>query len=238
MMGLLDLPAPLFAAFDRLMGAALPPIARLAVWALIGAVVSMELYKLLSPQARIAELRTELETAQRKVSGFDGEFAEAWPLIRRMLSLALKRIGVILPGTVIASLPVLALIIWLDTAYGHAFPPAGAPVAVDVAKPFTAKWQDGGAEPHALVFNGDQMVVDQAIAAAVPVVSKRHWWNMLIGNPAGYLDREAPVDDIAMVLPARQLVAFGPAWARGWEPVFFAAIILFAFALKRVRRIE
>ena len=237
-MGLLDLPAPLFSALDRLMGLGIPPVFRLIIWALVGAVVSMELYKLLSPQARISELRTELETAQHEVSTFDGEFTEAWPLIRRMLSLAFRRIGVILPGTVIASLPALALIVWLDTAYGHAFPPEGEPVTVDVSRPFTATWQNSGDEPHALVFQGGQTMIDQPIGAAVPVITKRRWWNLLIGNPAGYLDRDAPIDAISLALPVQHFISFGPKWARGWEPIFFAAIIIFAFALKRLRNIE
>lgn len=238
-MGLLDLPAPLFSTIDGVLDPVLPSALRLLVWAFVGAIVSMELYRLLSPQARIAGLRSELEMAQRKVASFDGEFADAWPLIRRMLALAFRRIGAILPGTVIASLPVLTLILWLDGAYGHSFPPPGGTVAVTVAQPFTGQWQGSGPDvPHALVMDAGRVVLDQPVAAPVPVVAKRRWWNILAGNPAGYLDRRAPVDRIGMDLPAKEVLGVGPHWLRGWEPVFFAGIFVMALALKRARRIE
>lgn len=238
-MGLLDLPGPVFSAVDGVLGDVLPAAARLVVWALAGAIVSMELYRLLSPQARVAELRVELDVVQRKVAAYDGPFDGAWPLIGRMLLLALKRIGIILPGTILASLPVLTLILWLDTAYGHGFPAPGEAVPVTVSAPFKGEWQgDRDGPPHALVLDGSKVVVNQPVKAPVPVVAKHHWWNFLIGNPAGYLDRDAPVEGINLALPAKQIISVGPSWARGWEPVFFAGIIIFALTLKRIRRIE
>ncbi|MDQ3796891.1 MAG: hypothetical protein M3294_04805, partial [Pseudomonadota bacterium] len=52
-MGVLDIPAPLFAWLDELIGQLVPPGVRLVLWGVIGAAVSMGLYWLISPQEKI-----------------------------------------------------------------------------------------------------------------------------------------------------------------------------------------
>lgn len=240
-MGLFDLPAPVLSWIDERLAAFLPPLARLLLWAAVGAFLSMELYRLASPQRRIGELRRALEHTRRKLADFDGEFEEAWPQIRRMLALALRRVGIVLPATVLASLPLLVFIVWMDTNYGGAFPPPGNPVTVQAAGDFQARWIEdaSGAPPRAEVIDPvGRPVAEVPVKAPVPVVEKRRWWNVLIGNPAGYIPDEAPVDRISIDLPRQQFLSIGPAWMRGWEVVFFASLFLFAFALKTVRRIE
>src|SRR6185436_16008877 len=56
-MGLLDLPAPFFDFVDRSLLGALPPLLRLILWAIAGAAISLTLYRLLSPQRRIAQAK-------------------------------------------------------------------------------------------------------------------------------------------------------------------------------------
>lgn len=153
-MGLLDLPAPALSAVDGLLSPFLPPVTRLFLWAAVGAVLSMELYRLLSPQSRIAATKQAFDVARRRVSGFDGEFEEVWPDIRRVILLALRRIALVFPATVVASLPLVFVILWLDGHYG-----------------------------------------------------------------------------------SRQILHFGPLWARGWEVPFFAAMLVFSLIFKSLRRI-
>ncbi|WP_157019492.1 hypothetical protein [Mesorhizobium xinjiangense] len=238
-MGFLDLPASLLAAIDNWMAPYLPAALRLILWAAIGAVVSMELYRLLSPQVRIAETKKALAETQRYVAGFDGEFHEAWPHLRRMMSLAFHRIGLVVPATLAASLPILAVIVWLGSQYGVAYPPPGQNVPVVVDGDFKGRWVHRAEEtPHAVVMdrNGGA-VADVPVSKPVPVIHKRQWWNMIIGNPAGYLDDDLPFNRIDISLPHQQVLAFGPAWLRRWEVIYFAAMIIIAFAFKSVRRI-
>jgi hypothetical protein len=240
-MGVLDAPAPLFSMADRVLDSFLPPIGRLIVWAGLAALVSMEVYRVLSPQAEIAKLRSDLRQAQRCLSQFDGEFGEAWPLIARSLSLAVRRIVVVLPATIAGSLPMLMLIVWLDNTYSHTFPPAGEPARVEVKQPYSGEWQPPapGRRPHAVVRSQDgRVVVDKPVRAAVPELHKRQWWNALVGNPAGYLKEDAPVDRLSIDLPTRQILLAGPQWLRGWQATFFVAVLLFGIAMKWVRQIE
>lgn len=239
-MGLFDLPVPLFAWLDSWLSGALPPLAKICLWGALGAVVSMELYRWLSPQRRVARLKTDLRRAQDRLAAFDGEFDGAWPLITRMLGLAVRRIAAVLPATLAASLPLLALIVWLDTSYGRTFPEPGVHGA-SVEEPYlgllVADPEPG--RPRAEVIDDfGRVVAEVELRAPVPVVHKKRWWNVLIGNPAGYLDRTAPVDRIGLDLPRQQFLDAGPEWLRGWEFSFFAMTILVSLAFKTVRGIQ
>lgn len=239
-MGLLDLPAGLFAWLDHSLDR-LPDMARLLFWAALAAIASMELYRLLSPQRRIAQLKLALQDAQQRLTAYDGAFDGAWTLIKRMLGLALGRVAIVLPATLVASLPLLVLIIWLDGAYGRTFPPPHETAAVSVPAGFEGRWigGEGSQPPRARVLTGSgDTVADLPIAAPIAVMHKHQWWNALIGNPAGYLEDSAPFDRIEIDLPRREVLPFGPAWLRGWEMVFFPALILLALGFKMARRIQ
>ncbi|MEG6509381.1 hypothetical protein V6C03_10400 [Methyloligella sp. 2.7D] len=239
-MGLFDLPSPVFDYVDGALLGTLAPALRIVIWAALGALLSMELYRVLSPQAKAKALKLELREAQQKVASFDGEFEDAWPLIKRMLGLAFKRIFLIFPSTLIASLPLLFLVVWLDSSYGHRFPEFGEPASVEAPAPFEGKWIDRGEDgtPRAQVLDKGKVVVDTPLKAAIPVVHKWHWWNLLLGNRAGYLTGDAPIEQISIGLPQRDIFTTGPDWVRGWAPAFFLAVLLFAMTLKWIRRIE
>lgn len=234
--GLLDLPAPAFGAVEGWLAGFMPPLLRLVLWAALGAFASVELYRLLSPQQRIAAAAAELQTAQRTLNGYDGAFRDAVPLMVRMLRAAGRRLGLVVPAAVAASLPILALLVWLDGAYGLRFPVAGEPVAAH-AEParLTARWQGDGRAGEVVVTDGRQEIMRAALSAPVAVLHKRRWWNLLIGNPAGYLPADAPVERIDIDLPRNRLLDLGPSWASGWEVPFFLLFLVFALAVKRAR---
>src|SRR3546814_11298946 len=90
-MGILDLPAPIFGVIESAVAGHVPPLLRLGLWAALGAVASIELYRLLSPQRRINAAMERLRQAQHALAGFDGEFNEATPLMGRMLRASAHR---------------------------------------------------------------------------------------------------------------------------------------------------
>ena len=248
-MGLLDLPGPLLDGLDAALGHLIfAPGLRLALWGAAGAVLSMWLYWVLSPQARIARIKTEAAAARQRLDGYDGPLADAWPLIGRMLRLALRQLAVVTWPAVLASLPVLFLIVWLSTAYGHAFP--GPDQAVE-ARAFPgshhARLVNGhdprpGQEPgppHLQIADQEGRAIgDLDLTAPVSTVHKREWWNALIGNPAGYLPEDWPVERVEIDLPRSEYLPFGPWWLRGWEAVFFGTLLACSVAIKLVFRIQ
>jgi hypothetical protein len=241
-MGLFDLPAPLFSIPTALLSGLLPPAVLILLWGIAGAVIGVELYRLLSPQQRLAVLKTDLRTAQQRLNGYDGDLDGAWPLMRRLLHLAFARFALVLPAAILSSLPLLSLIVWLDTVYGYTFPAAGQSVeATTPSAGFQAHWRGTVGEdlPHVIVTDqAGQTVADVAVGAPVDRIEKRHWWNLLFGSPAGYLPENAAIDRVDLALPRRELIGVGPYWLRGWEPMFFAALLLCAIPLSLFRRVQ
>ena len=115
-MGIFDVPAPLFAWLDSHASSFASPTLRLILWALVSAVISMGLYWLLSPQAKIADVKSRAVEARRALDAYDGEFAGAWPRISEMLRLSLQQVGIVTIPAVLASLPILCVLVWLSTA--------------------------------------------------------------------------------------------------------------------------
>jgi len=234
-MGVLDLPAPLFAWVDNLM-TSLPTVVRLVLWGVAAGAFSMWLYRKISPQDRIARSRQEQLDARRRLDEFDGELTEAWPLIRRLLALSGTQVGRVLGPAVLASLPVLCLLVWMSTAYGHAYPDEPPRVHVTPSS-LEARWIPAPGHPPRIRVTGSEPVV-VPLAAPVPVIEKRHWWNALIGNPAGYLEENSPVERLDIELPRREFVNVGPGWMRGWEMLFFVSLLAASLVLKRLLRIH
>jgi hypothetical protein len=238
--GLFDLPAPLLQWTDERITSVIPAPVSIAMWAVLAGIVCLELYRIASPQERIGQIKRDARAAQRELAGYDGEMEGAWPLMKSMLGLSLKRVGIVIPATLLAAYPVVALLVWMSSAYGHVFPPRGEQVAVDVAAPLQGQWVDGDDQPPHIraAEPGGNVLLDLPLAVAVPVVHKRVWWNRLMENPAGYLPEDAPIDEIRIDLPRRELHGIGPSWMRGWEAIFLPVLFVAALAYKTARHID
>jgi hypothetical protein len=235
-MGLLDLPAPFFDFVDRSLLGALPPLLRLILWAIAGAAVSLALYRLLSPQRRIAQAKAAALDARRRLNAHDGDLETALPLMRQSMKAALRHVGLVFPGALIASLPVLALLVWLDATYGYQLPQDRQAPAVSVApETYSGQWR-----PNNSIEVRDQSGAEVArltLAEPVPHIEKRQWWNILIGNPAGYLPEQGPIDSITVALPERQYLPVGPDWLRSWATVALTALVIASLLIMRIARI-
>jgi len=245
-MGIFDLPAPLFAWADQAMSAFMSPTLRLVLWGLVAAVLSMGLYWMFSPQDKLTDIKTRALAARRDLNAFDGDFAEAWPLMRSMLGLSLRQLAMTTRPAVLASLPVLALIVWLGTAYGYHLPADGEVIGVQATPDVQAlaelrTAENGSTEnpPRLVVTDPSGAVIsDISLAAAVPTIHKKQWWNTLIGNPLGYLPDDGKIEAIVFDLPANDYLGFGPGWLRPWYVLFFTILVLGSLAIKMVGRIE
>jgi hypothetical protein len=242
-MGVFDLPAPLLGWLDQQLGALLPPTARLILWGLIAAALSMGLYWAVSPQGRLTRVKVDALDARKRLDAHDGEFADAWPLMRRMLGLSLRQLAMTTWPAIVASIPVLALIVWLGTAYGYDLPAEDGAIAVQATPEQALSGRVEGASapspPRLLVTGSDGAVVSEIdLEAPVPTIHKRQWWNALFGNPLGYLPDESPIEALEIGLHEREYLPIGPSWLRPWYVLFFATLILGSIAIKVIGRIE
>lgn len=249
-MGFFDLPTPAFDALDGLL-VGLPAGFRLLLWAALTSAVTMKLYQWTSRQERMAALKAEAREAQRALAGFDGEFEEMMPLVKRSIGAATKQLGLALGPALLASLPVVFLLTWAATRFAYEMPAAGAPVAVTVEangtpdlrwmpadavtagdrpQHFVLRWPPAG-DTVALQAGGDPLLTLPAQELS-PIIHHRAWWNVLFANPAGYLPAEAPVEAIRLELPHRSYLPFGPPWLRGWLALTLSAIFAFSLLFK------
>ncbi len=254
-MGIFDFASPALSWVDGILNAFLPAMLRLLVWAMLGAVASMLLYALLSPQQRVSAVKKQAAASRTMLARYDGEFAGLWVLIGRTLGLSVKHVGLTLGPALAASLPLLFLLVWLSNTYSFQVPTPGIPVKVTikpegVAIKFSPEiaslhaksvWSLPWPAPGASVVLVDQTGVRLTALpskALVPTIHKREWWNLLVGNPAGYLPDSTPVEEISIGLSQAQYFSFGPTWARSWEAPFFAMMIVAAICIKLWWRIH
>lgn len=225
---------------DGLMGG-LPSPLRLVIWALLAAAASMALYRLTSPQAVLQEIRRRRAEVQQRLRDYDGPMAEAMPLLGASLRLALVQLLRVLWPTAVAALPLVVLIVWLDMTYGYRFPAPGSEVAVRIDPPAAQarlrNFRDDGTRQGAehwvvTVEETSRPEQDIVIPTPVPVIAKHHWWNALVGNPAGYLPAESGIDVITLDLPYREHLSIGPGWLRTWHIAFFVAMFAASLAIK------
>lgn len=248
-MGLFDVPAPIFAWIDAQVATLIPPLGRLILWGIVAALVSMGLYRALSAQERIGRTKAKLAQSRQQLEAYDGEFAGAAPLIGNLLRTALQQVGLVAWPAILSSLPLLALICWLSTAYGYRYPaPGTVPAIQTMPSQLQTEWIEGArnetapeqrAAPRILVAGLDQQILAEiSLTAPVPVIHKWQWWNLLIGNPVGYLPSNASVDRIEVALPDKEYLGFGPPWLRGWEIPFFVSLIVVSIVVKVWWRID
>ncbi len=253
-MGLFDLPAPLFAAIDGVLGMALPPVLRLVFWGILAGWLTMVVYRRLSNQKKIGELKAQQKVQQKKIAEFDGEFEELMPLIRHTLALGFRQLGLALGPALLSAVPVLFLIVWVAGAFGNEAPIAGSMVhisaepanddihwssitAVEVLEDgWQAKWPGNG--QTLTMTDGRQSLVTFPLQANIPVIHKMKWWNLLMANPIGYLPANGKTDVIHIDLPEQVIIDIGPGWMRGWMFSFFLTFLLSSLGFKFLLRID
>ena len=245
-MGLFDIPSPVYSAIDSLL-AFLPLYGRLLIWAVFTGVISMILYWACSAQDKVEAATQRAIAARRNMAGYEGtEMNEMLPLAKESLAASGKHFLIVLGPAVLSSLPALTLIVWVSNHFSYELPAAGTPIAIssapaDLANKLTpANDESGNAtiawpaadQPAELSLGGGETLVTLPLAAAVPIVHQRYWWNILIGNPNGYLPEDSGVTEIQFALPRLVYLDIGPEWVRTWELSYFLLLILVSLGIK------
>jgi hypothetical protein len=72
----------------------------------------------------------------------------------------------------------------------------------------------------------------------VPTIHKREWWNLLLGNQAGYRPDNSQLERLALDLPPKQYLSVGPDWLKVWHVPFFGVLLLASLAINVAARVE
>ncbi len=256
-MGIFDLPAPLFYFFDNKISF-LPDLLRLFTWGTLAGALGMIFYALISPQGTIATTKLELREAQGRLAQSDDSFDDLWQLIKKTLALSFKHLGLIFIPAFVSSLPVICILAWTSNEFSHDFPEAGEYVGLSVQPQSGVSelvWQSAELNPTYVdsswqfVWPDDGQSVSVSdelgnvlatfpLPAAIPQIHKKLWWNQLLGNPAGYLPSQSPINLIVIDFPEAKYIPFGPAWLRNWLTFFFLEVICSGLVIKWLFRIH
>ncbi|HHB92672.1 MAG TPA: hypothetical protein ENK59_05610 [Thioploca sp.] len=250
-MGFFDIPSPFFSWFDTvILSTFLSPMLKLAVWGIIGSVISMGLYVLLSSQDKLSKLKIEISTTRKALNNYNGEFSGAWKLISKSLKLSGKQIGLTLVPAVLASLPVLFLLVWLGTDYNYILPEAGTVIEITISptsetiqlnanKTEDGKWQlIWPTETEQLIDSKDNSIINFPLTKAIPILHKRQWWNSLFDNPNGYIPESSPLEQINIALPQNKYITIGPEWLHSAEVAFLLFVVICSLIIQFTFRIN
>jgi hypothetical protein len=255
--GLFDFPAPILNYLDGLLQF-LPALFRLLLWGFVSGLLSMLLYALISNQARLSSLKLEIRGTRAELATSDGSFDELLQVVQRALGLSFKHLGLVLLPAFFASLPLVCVLTWASNQFGYHFPEPGTAVSLTIqpesqaselsvvpagveVTPLTdglqVTWPDENAE-LTLVDGAGHPLVAIPPPAPVPLIHEKLWWNLLLGNPVGYLPAESPVKAVFIELPEQRHLHLGPSWLGHWLTVFFSALIVSALLTKVILKIE
>ncbi|MEQ9562853.1 MAG: hypothetical protein RLN69_10050 [Woeseiaceae bacterium] len=248
---LLDIPAPLLSRMDRVLseGLALAPVWRIAVFAALGSVASMWLYKRLSRQDELAALKRDIKRVQKELVGERGGLDN---ILLQNLKLTGRQLWLSFWPALIASLPILFLLAFSSNQFGVAAASAGSRVYVTPVdlqgSPADYRWEGVNAqwdarkeawtfyhpEPgqSATLMRGEQQQLRLPTTAPTHIMHRKYWWNYLIANPAGYLDADTGIARFEINAPTKVIIDWGPGWMRGWLFAFLAFLVLFSIAIK------
>jgi hypothetical protein len=84
----------------------------LLAWAAVAGALSMILYARLTPQDRIRRLKRVSARVQERLRSYEGDFQGAMALSRRNVGLALSRLWLSAGPSLVAGIPVIAVMLW------------------------------------------------------------------------------------------------------------------------------
>ncbi len=252
--GLFDLLNPVLGSLDYLLGhqLGLPALGRIAVYAAIGGALSMFIYRYLSNQTLIAQLKTEIRDVQGALADTDLQPGQLRSAIRNNLRLTGRQLFLSFWPALLASVPIVFLLAFCSNQFAFTTPVTGerfyvAPVGMQDS-PADYSWKGGNAQwdarkqawtfyypakTQSLALNfGDETQLQLPASIASGVIHKKLWWNWLLANPAGYLPENARIDQFDFSTSPQIIIDWGPGWMRGWLFAFIVFLLGVSLAIK------
>lgn len=246
---------PFLNGIDSVLEGIMGPFGRVCFWGMISGVVGIALYGCVSNQARIRDYKANIQLLRGRLGRENLDANQALTLAFRNLQVSLGLLRVVTPSALLSTGPVIVVMLWSSTYYGYEKPLDGEQVKI-ISRPWVAdiriemdgnKFSDSDGTfsiqccadsglalvaPDGLIYRGNPF------RPPVPLVHKRQWWNLIIGNPAGYLEDDAAVAEVAFDVNPRKLSEGWPSWMSTWEFPFFGSLLVATLLLKYVYRLQ
>jgi hypothetical protein len=250
----------MFALFNTLDSACglLPGAVRVGLYGLITGALTMIIYWRISPQSRIAALKKDMSQAQRAIREYVGtNLNEICRLSWRAVSPAARQVLLVAGPTLVAVVPVVLLMAWLESSYSYRLPHAGDMVTITTTQASTltvrplrwvpteivsqilpqeqyvVRWPSEGETARLIDVTSERDLLLLPLERPIRTIGPPRWWHMLLDGGGGAdLPAGAPLSSIVIDLPARKIWAIGPEWLRSWHATFMLGLTAGALGAK------
>ena len=248
---------PIFDKIDYWISLLLPFVIQNLFWGIIAGTFAFIIYWLLSDQDCISNIKNDMKDLRKKM--FDSSLedkAEYNSLAKKNLSLSFKLLGKILLPATLSILPVVIIAIWYDMNHSFIIPfeqdkvaVSSLPIAIDFnVEPYEISSNDIDGNTfiypvHPLdkisFFNKNGLIYSDApFSKPIPYITKRKWWNLILGSPIGYLYDEANIEVLIFDYPEKVVFNKIPKIINGWELLFFLGIFITALPLRIIFKVK
>ena len=233
----------------------LSDLVRIGLYGAVSGFLALLIYVLLSNQSKLKKLKGEVKVLRNQMRVATLNYREMMQLSKKNVLVSLRLLGQTLKPCVLSSLPVILFMTWLSNYFSYTLPINGKTINVSivpntalvVVEPSKIAKQLGNGKYAVDIEAGERMwfsvdgkTVYEGIITdhPVPTIHKKRWWNSIIGNDAGYIRSNVPVDEIIFDLPRKQLIEGAPAWLSTWEFPFFLLLFVTSITTKVMFSIE
>ena len=249
----------MFTLFDTLDGACnlLPAALRVSLYGLITGALAMLLYWRISPQGRIRELKAQIAQGHLALRSYKGtDLGQMMRLSGQAVSPAARQVLLVGGPTLVAAIPVVLLMAWLENSYSYRLPGAGSLMTIttiqtsSIARPlgwvpqetvsqalpngqYVVRWPADGSSARLIDVSREQDLLRLPLDRPVHTVRQARWWHrFLYGSGGRYLPAGGALSSVELDLPTRLLWPAGPSWLCTWHATFMLAMTVGALAAK------
>jgi hypothetical protein len=217
----------------------------------------MLLYWRISPQGRIKALKAQISQSQLALRTYKGaDLRQMLRLSWQAISPAARQVLLVGAPTLVAVIPVLLLMAWLESSFTYRLPSPGSMVTITtmqtspIARPlgwvpeeivaqtltngqYIVRWPANGSIARLIDVTSQQDLLRLPIDRPIHTLRQVRWWDRFLhGSSGGYLPTGGPLSSVEIDLPARLLWPFGPPWLCSWHATFMLAMTVGALAAK------
>lgn len=236
--GVLGIPFSFYDAMDGLVAGLIGSVSSIIVWSLLCSVAVLFLYRLCSPQAKLRVFKQRMREIQSDLIKDPDDLALMLRLSGENIRIALTRFLYTFLPTCIAILPLLSLTSWLNAEYGYVSPESSAQIEA-TGMPGEVNVRVETVAEGLVIFDATgTRIGDVELPPQGQGLGRKVWWNMVLGNPMGYLSDDASINSVEFNFERREFISFGPGWLRGWEAIFLLGMTVFSSVLKIAFKVE
>lgn len=232
----------------------MPLFLRVCIWGIVAGLIAIMLYKVTSNQAKITTLKKDIKTILNQLLKEDNDESEFFSLTMKNLKYSFKLVVFSFIPAFLSTIPVIIIMLCVQTYHSYALPegngrilvtttPEVESIKVEPAKIVKTTSKNNikivpSKETITITIKDEPVFEGNVFDPPVSIIEKYQWWNILIGNPAGYISNSAPIEAITFHFKRKKLFNSPTNWVNGWELTFFLSVFVSTLLAKIILKIQ